>query len=168
MCKFVEKQTGSIAEKENHRIVDLQNGEVVCTTSMFKDMEEMDQLEMFKQQLRRKPAVDAVVKDEDENMVEEPVAGRGKENTVVEDSEDDGAGEEQVGKSKRRGSKQKEKAGRTTCLRVSPGTLLKLRVISIWLESEGEGKRPTMMSIMEEAVEYLLEQRYPRAKKLLK
>ncbi len=51
---------------------------------------------------------------------------------------------------------------------MSPGTLLKLRVISIWLESEGEGKRPTMMSIMEEAVEYLLEQRYPRAKKLLK
>ncbi len=61
---------------------------------MFKDMEEMDQLEMFKQQLRKKPAVDAVVKDEDENMVEEPVAGRGRDNTVVEDSEDDGAGEE--------------------------------------------------------------------------
>lgn len=150
----------------------------------------MDQLEMFKQQLRKKPAMDAVMKDEDErggskhddvemavvgntsaaqSMVKEPVSGRDmEEHIAVEDSEEGGSKEEHAGKSKREGSKRKGKTGRTTCLRVSPGTLLKLRVISIWLESEGEGKRPTMMSIMEEAVEYLLEQRYPKAKKLLK
>lgn len=112
----------------------------------------MDQLEMFKQQLRKKPAMDAVMKDEDERG--------GSKHDEVEMAV--------VGNTSAAQNKRKGKAGRTTCLRVSPGTLLKLRVISIWLESEGEGKRPTMMSIMEEAVEYLLEQRYPRAKKLLK
>lgn len=121
------------------------------------EMEEMDQLEMFKQQLRKSPVAE-VEKDAKVTAGEEDGVAEGEKNRAVREAEN-GNG---------RAGKRKGKAGRTTCLRVSPATLHKLRVISIWLESEGEGKRPTMMAIMEEAVDYLLEQCYPKAKKLLK
>ena len=120
----------------------------------------MDQLEMFKQQLRKSPVTDGE-KVAIGRAVEEHGADEGEKGSAVREAE-------KVNRRTGKVSAQKERGGRTTCLRVSPSTLRKLRVISIWLESEGEGKRPTMMAIMEEAVEYLLEQRYPQARRLLK
>lgn len=95
-------------------------------------MDELNQLEMFMEQLGPKKRPEAEAKDEKENS-----------------------------KGKRRPEKEERKA----CLKISNATLKKMKLLALWLDEQGCQKRPTLMSIMDEAVDYLIEGRYPKAKR---
>lgn len=99
-------------------------------------MEELNQLEMFMAQLEPKgPAEDS---DEKE--------GDGK-------------------RRKKKGREGKRGAERDACIRVSASTLRKAKLLAFWMDENGVRNRPSLLSIMEEAVDYLIEGRYPKAKK---
>lgn len=71
------------------------------------------------------------------------------------------------GSVKRADEKKKRMKGQDVCIRVTAGTHIKAQALSIWLDSNRPGRHHTLMSIMEEALDLLIEERYPKAKKLI-
>lgn len=106
-------------------------------------MEEMNQLEMFMEELGHKKKSE--VSDEKETEVAPPVPQ----------------------KTKSRKTKRSSGEDRSACIRVSAGTLKRMKLLAIWMDENGQSQRATLMSIAEEAVECLIDERYPKAKKWL-
>ena len=104
-------------------------------------MEEMNQLEMFMEELGHKKRSE--VSDEKEKEEAAPVPQKSKPK-----------------RTKRSGGED-----RSACIRVSAGTLKKMKLLAIWMDENGQSQRATLMSIAEEDVECLIDERYPKAKK---
>ena len=104
-------------------------------------MDELDQLEMFKEQLAPKGSRD--VWGEKEKVMGDP----------VHDARDE--------KNKKKSRKEIHEAA----VRTSPSTLRKLKALAFWLEMNGHQVKPSLASIIDEAVDFLIEGRYPQAKK---
>ena len=71
------------------------------------------------------------------------------------------------GNAKRANEKKKRTKGQDACIRVTAGTHIKAQVLSIWLDVNRPGHPHTLMAIMEEALDLLIEERYPKAKRLI-
>lgn len=104
-------------------------------------MEEMNQLEMFMEEL-----------------------GHMKRSEVSDEKETETAPLVPQ-KSKSRRTKRSGGEDRSACIRVSAGTLKRMKLLAIWMDENGQSQRATLMSIAEEAVECLIDERYPKAKK---
>lgn len=104
-------------------------------------MDELDQLEMFKEQLAPKGSRD--VWGEKEKVMDDP----------VHDARDE------------KKKKKRRKEIHEAAVRTSPSTLRKLKALAFWLEMNGHQVKPSLASIIDEAVDYLIEGRYPQAKK---
>ena len=104
-------------------------------------MDELDQLEMFKEQLAPKGSRD--VWGEKEKVMDDP----------VHDARDE----------KKKKKSRKEIHG--AAVRTSLSTLRKLKALAFWLEMNGHQVKPSLASIIDEAVDCLIENKYPKAKK---
>lgn len=117
-----------------------------CTNAQkHKDINEqknncsMDQLEMFREQLRRKPG------DPRPTTQESPAS----------------AETEKV-------KKKRKPAEDSRNIRIWSKTGRNIRLLSVWLEANEGRKNLTLTEIVDEAVEYLIENKYPKAKALIK
>ena len=99
----------------------------------------MDQLEMFREQLRRKPG------DPRPTTQESPAQA-------------------ETGKVK----KKRKPAEDSRNIRIWSKTGRNVRLLSVWLEANEGRKNLTLTEIVDEAVEYLIENKYPKAKALIK
>ncbi|MBR5923918.1 MAG: hypothetical protein IKZ60_00520, partial [Bacteroidales bacterium] len=61
--------------------------------------------------------------------------------------------------------KKSRKEIHEAAVRTSPSTLRKLKALAFWLEMNDHQVKPSLASIIDEAVDYLIEGRYPQAKK---
>lgn len=103
-------------------------------------MEEMNQLEMFMEELGHKKK--SGVLDEKETEAAAPAPQKSKSRRMKRSGEE-----------------------RSACIRVSARTLKKMKLLAIWMDENGQSQRAMLMSIAEEAVECLIDERYPKAKK---
>lgn len=96
----------------------------------------MDQLEMFRRQLRKKPDEEIVT---DSPAVSEPVK-----------------------------VKKKVKDQAYSSIRVREDVLRKGRLLSVWLDANMGRKSVTLVQLFEEALDCLIETRYPKFRTALK
>lgn len=99
----------------------------------------MDQLEMFREQLRRKPGDPRPTTKESSAQAETEKVK--KKRKPVEDSRN---------------------------IRIWSKTGRNIRLLSVWLEANEGRKNLTLTEIVDEAVEYLIENKYPKTKALIK
>ena len=104
-------------------------------------MDELDQLEMFKEQLAPKGSRD--VWGEKEKVMDAPVQDAREE------------------KRKKKSRPETHNAS----FRASPSTLRKVKMLAVWLDMNEYRKSPSLASIVDDAVDYLIEKKYPKAKK---
>jgi len=103
----------------------------------------MDQLDYFREQLNKKPIVDSPV------------------------SQPQGAV-----KGKRRGRRKKDEREMnpqgSSCIKLSSESLRKARLLSVWLDANGIQQRPSLNGLFEEALDLMIESKYPKFRAALK
>ena len=105
-------------------------------------MEELDQLALFKQQIGPKRPL---VPDEKEEVVSP-------------------AGEVHAVKGRKR---KKDKDGKVACIRITQETLRKAKTLGMWMTAHGIRSQPSLVELVDEAFDYLIENKYPQMKKFI-
>ena len=118
----------------------------------------MSQLENFREQLKRRSRQEEKVCTE---KVEQPVGGVLPEEDERKENQGDSPAPKKV-------RKKKDDRAERGCVWLPKEELRKIKLLSLWIESEGIDGPSTIGDLFVEAVECLIETKYPKVKPFLK